>query len=67
MSALPPWDPDEYDRAIKARRKGDARSRSTHQPSPIPLGDRKKILGYPLRHEFNPTQVLGRKPKKEDD
>lgn len=62
-SSLPPWDPDEWDRRIRAERK--EAQRQVH-PAVIPLADQKKILGYPLREEPNPTQLLRRKRRKKE-
>lgn len=65
-SSLPPWDPDEWDRRIRDLRKQERREHRTVQPSPIPPADQKKILGYALRDEPNPTQLLGRKRRKKE-
>ncbi|MCP3422974.1 hypothetical protein [Nocardioides pinisoli] len=61
----PPWDPDEYDRRIERERE---EARRKVFSALVPLADQKKILGYPLRDEPNPTQLLGRprRPKKKE-
>jgi hypothetical protein len=63
MSALPPWDPDEYDERIKAERLQDKRNRAEYRLLPLKPEERKQILAHPLRDDPNPTRLLGRRKR----